>query len=189
MSRTTKMMFLTLIAGTLLVAIVLTFIALGVFHPIPWLLVASLLIIPFLLSRSEKQHFVEWKDEYSVGVDSLDDDHRKLLNLINNLQTAVRYRTGKTFEKESLDEVIAYTKYHFEREEKMMLETGYPDIEAHKEVHRAMIAKIDEFLIDYEKRGYEALEEVALYLKDWLINHINGTDQEYSALFKEKGLK
>ena len=189
MSRTTKMMFLALIAGTLLVAIVLTFIALGVFHPVPWLLVASLLIIPFLLSRSEKQHFVEWKDEYSVGVESLDDDHRKLLNLINNLQTAVRYRTGKAFEKESLDEVIAYTKYHFEREEKMMLETGYPDIEAHKEIHREMITKIDEFLIDYEKRGYEALEEVALYLKDWLVNHINGTDQVYSALFKEKGLK
>ncbi len=189
MSRTNKMIFLVLIAGTLLVAVVLTFIALGVFHPVPWLLVASLLIIPFLMSRSEKQHYVEWKDEYSVGVKSIDDDHKKLLNLINNFQTAVRYRTGKAFEKESLDEVIAYTKYHFDREEKMMQEAGYPDIEAHKEIHRAMIAKIDDFLIDYDKRGYEALEEVSLYLKDWLVNHINGTDQEYSALFIEKGIK
>jgi len=183
------MIFLTLITGTLLVAIVLTFIALGAFHPVPWLLVASLLIIPFLMSRSEKRHFVEWKDEYSVGVKSIDDDHRKLLNLINSFQTAVRYRTGESFEKESLDEVIAYTKYHFDREEKMMQEAGYPDIEAHKKIHRAMIAKIEDFLIDYEKRGYEALEDVSLYLNDWLINHINGTDQEYSALFIKKGMK
>ncbi len=147
MSRTNKMIFLVLIAGTLSVAVVLTFIALGVFHPVPWLLVASLLIIPFLMSRSEKQHYVEWKDEYSVGVKSIDDDHKKLLNLINNFQTAVRYRTGKAFEKESLDEVIAYTKYHFDREEKMMQEAGYPDIEAHKEIHRAMIAKTDDFFL------------------------------------------
>lgn len=188
MSRTTKMILLALISGTLLVAIILTFIALGVFHPVPWILVGSLLIIPFLVSLGEKQHYVEWKDEYSVGIKSIDDDHRKLLNLINNFQTAVHYRTDKSFEKESLDEVIAYTKYHFDREENMMREAGYPDIEAHKTIHRAMIAKIESFLVDYDKRGHEALEDVALYLKDWLVNHINGTDQEYSALFKEKGL-
>ena len=188
MGRNTKMLLLVLLAGTLLVAAILTFIALGVGNPVPWLLTASLIAIPVLMRRSENRLFVVWRDEYSVGVDSLDNDHKKLLTLINHLQTAVHYQTGEEFEKEALDEVVAYTKYHFEREEKMMQDAGYADLEAHKELHREMIAKVEEFVRDYEKRGHEALEDVALYLKNWLVNHINGTDQEYSSLLKQKGM-
>ncbi len=175
-----------LVAGMLLVAIILTFVALGMAHPAPWLLVGALVAIPFLLKKSEQKQFAVWKDEYSVGVKSLDDDHRKLLNLINHLQTAVHYQTGEIFEKEALDEVVAYTKYHFEREEKMLEEAGYPDLEAHKALHSKMIAEVDGFVKEYDKRGHEALEEVAQYLKDWLVGHINGTDQEYSSLLQQK---
>lgn len=188
MGRNTKMLLLVLLAGTLLVAAILTFIALGAGNPVPWLLTASLIAIPVLMRRSENRHFAVWKDEYSVGIDSLDNDHKKLLTLINHLQTAVHYQTGEEFETEALDEVVAYTKYHFEREEKMMQEAGYADLEAHKELHRQMIAKVEGFIQEYEKRGHEALEDVADYLKNWLINHINGTDQEYSPLLKQKGM-
>lgn len=188
MSRKIKMLFLTLVFGGLLVAVILTFIALGVANIVPWLLLAILIAIPVLLKTKEQQQFVVWKDEYSVGIESLDYDHKKLLTLINQLQTAVLYQTGELFEKELLDEVVAYTKYHFDREEKMMEETGYTDIEAHKKGHRVMIAKVDTFLSDYEKQGHEVLEGVALYLRDWLVQHINGTDQEYSRLFQEKGM-
>lgn len=177
-----------LIAGILLVAIILTFTALGLAHPAPWVLVAALIAIPFLLKRKEQRHFAVWKDSYSVGIKSLDDDHRKLLNLINHLQTAVHYQTGEIFEKEALDEVVAYTKYHFEREEKMLEEAGFKDLEAHKALHAKMIAEVDGFVTEYDKRGHEALEEVAQYLKDWLVGHINGTDQEYGSLLQEKGM-
>ncbi len=186
MNRTLKMILLVLFIGALLTAIILTFMSLGVFNIVPWLLVALLVAVPLLFKFSEKRHFAVWKDEYSVGVQSLDDDHRKLLNLINKLQTAVHYQTGDVFEKEALDEVIAYTKYHFEREEKLMEEAGYPDLDAHRKIHQRMIAKVDEFVKEYETKGHEVLEEVAAYLKDWLVDHINGTDQEYSALLQEK---
>ena len=185
MNRSFKMILLVLFVGTLLTAIILTFMSLGVLNIVPWLLVAMLIVVPLLFKRSEKKHFAVWKDEYSVGVKSLDDDHRKLLNLINRLQTAVHYQTGDVFEKEALDEVIAYTKYHFEREEKLMEEAGYPDLEAHKKTHQSMINKIDGFVKEYEQKGHEVLEDVANYLKDWLVGHINGTDQEYSPLLKE----
>jgi len=186
MSKSLKMIFLVLLVGALLVGVVLTFMSLGLLNPVPWLLIAALVAIPVFISRQEKKHFAKWKDEYSVGIESLDNDHRKLLNLINRLQTAVHYQTGDIFEKEALDEVIAYTKYHFEREEKMMEEAGYADLESHKETHRAMISKVNGFVKDYEKQGHEVLNDVANYLKDWLVGHINGTDQEYSALLVEK---
>lgn len=188
MSKSTQIFLLVLLVGSLSVAAILTFIALGVFNPIPWLLSAIVIAIPIWITKKDKEQFVVWKDEYSVGIESLDNDHKKLLGLINNLQTAVHYQTGEDFEKEALDEVVAYTKYHFDREEKMLLEAGYEDFEAHKKTHTNMIAKIDEFLLEYEKHGHVALENVAQYLKDWLIGHINGTDQEYSSLLKAKGI-
>lgn len=187
-SRSLKMVFLVLFAGALLVAVIITFISFGIIHPVPWLLVACLLAIPVLVNKCEKKHFAVWKDEYSVGIQSLDDDHRKLLHLINNLQTAVRYQTGEIFEKEALTEVVAYTKYHFEREEKMMKEIDYENFEAHKKTHETMIEKTNSFVQEYDKRGHEVIEEVALYLKNWLLGHINGTDQEYSTLMKQRGL-
>ncbi len=185
MNRSVKMVLWVLFIGGLLVSAILAFIALGPANPVPWLLSALLLMVPVLISRGEKRHFAVWKDEYSVGVDSLDDDHKKLLNLINNFQTAVHYQTGDSFEKEAFEELVDYTKYHFDREEKMMEQAGYADLDAHKKIHKAMIAKIDELMREYEKRGHEVLEDVAQFLKDWLVNHINGTDQEYSALLKE----
>lgn len=186
MNKSMKMILVTLLMGSLFISVILTFTALGFAHPVPWLLAASLLIIPILLKKSEKANFAVWKDEYSVGIDVLDDDHRKLLNLINKFQTAVQYKTGEDFEKEALTEVIAYTKYHFEREEKMMEEAGYDDLEAHKKLHQTMITKIDEFMLEYEKQGHTALEEVADYLQSWLVGHINGTDQEYSLVLQKK---
>ena len=185
MNKSTNMILLALFIGCLFVSIILTFVALGFAHPVPWLLVVSLVMIPILLKRKDKANFAVWKDEYSVGIDVLDDDHRKLLNLINKFQTAVQYQTGEVFEKEALTEVIDYTKYHFEREEKMMEEAGYDDIEAHKKIHQSMIAKIDEFMLNYDKQGHLALQEVAEYLQTWLVEHINGTDQDYSAVLKK----
>lgn len=187
-SKKTKTLLLALLVGILLVAAILTFIALGVAHPVPWLLTIALVVIPLYSNWKEKQLFAVWKDEYSVGIESLDNDHRKLLNLINNLQTAVHYHTGDEFEKKALHEVIDYTKYHFDREEKMLEKAGYEDLEAHKQQHKDMIKKIDGFVQEYEKHGYAALEEVALFLKQWLVEHINGTDQEYSSLLKSKNM-
>lgn len=188
MDKNTRLILISLFAGCLLVGITLTFTRMGIGHPLPWFLTSTLFAIPLLASWSEKRHFTVWKDEYSVGVESLDDDHRKLINLINYLQMAIHYQTGEEFEKQAMDEVVAYTKYHFAREEKMMEDAGYPDLEAHKKTHHEMITKVEEFMDDYENRGHDALEVVARFLKVWLVKHINGTDQEYSSLLKEKGM-
>lgn len=179
-------LLLVLLLGAIAVAAVMTFIALGVSDPVPWLLCLSLLVIPFVITRKDKSEYVEWKDEYSVGVETLDADHKKLLGLINSLQTAVHYQTGDEFEKEALDKVIDYTKYHFAREEQMLIDANYEDFEAHKKEHQQMISKVDTLVAEYNLQGHEVLEDLTLFLKNWLIAHINGTDQAYSPLLKDK---
>ena len=95
----------SLLILTLFVAAVLGLLA-GPGSPLTWLLIAALLVIPYVHRKLTARHYVEWKPEYSVGIDSIDKQHKKLLNLINQLQTAVDYSTGDQFEREALDELV-----------------------------------------------------------------------------------
>jgi hemerythrin-like metal-binding protein len=188
MKKNFSMLTMALMVGVLFVAFVLTLMAFSFAHPVPWIILAVMIAIPIYSNRREKSFYVTWKDEYSVGIEAIDDDHKQLLYLINQLQTAVHYQTSEVFEKEALDAVVEYTKGHLAREEALMQKHGYPDFDAHKLEHEALIAKVGEFLKAYEQRGHDALSEVADYLRDWLIHHINGTDMAYAPFFKEKGV-
>ncbi len=179
-----KPLLVSLSAGILIVSIILTLIALGPTSIVPWLLMAALLIIPLYYSLSDKKQFVTWKEQYSVGIPEIDDDHQKLLNLINQLQAAVIYKTGEQFEKEALDEVIAYTKYHFQKEEGMMRDANYTDLDAHIKQHEDMIVRVNLFLKEYEINRFETIKQLSEFLKNWLINHIDGSDQKYSKTVK-----
>lgn len=184
-----QMLIAALVVGIMLVAAIISFISFGIGHPLPWLLIAALIAVPFFINRGEAKHFAVWKDEYSVGIKSIDDDHRKLLSLINNLQTAIHYHTGDVFEKQALNELVDYTKYHFTREEDLLRQADYPDFDAHKAEHTRMINKVEDFLDAYNQRGHDALQDIADFLKNWLIEHINGTDKAYSHHLISKGTK
>jgi len=188
MNRHMSMFAVALLILTLVTAIILGLMA-GPTSPLTWALVALLVLIPFVHRRMSSRHFIQWKDEYNVGIDSIDQQHRKLVNLINQLQTAVDYSTGEEFEREALDELVDYTKTHFGYEEGMMEKYGYPDFEPHKAQHRKMIAKVEEVLAEYEQDHDRAMGNAVTFLKNWLINHINGTDKQYSSYLIEKGAK
>ena len=178
----------SLLILTLFVAAMLGLLA-GPGSPLTWLLIASLLVIPYVHRKLSARHYVEWKQEYSVGIDSIDEQHKRLLNLINQLQTAVDYSTGDQFEREALDELVDYTKTHFKYEEGLMRDNDYPDFEPHKAQHEKMFKKVEEVLAEYEQDHDTAMSNAAEYLKSWLINHINGTDKEYSSYLIGKGVK
>ena len=179
---------LSVLIMTLIIAVILGLLA-GPDSPITWLLIAALLIIPYLHRKLSAKDYVEWKDEYSVGIDSIDRQHKKLLNLINQLQTAVDYSTGEEFEREALDELVDYTKTHFTYEEGLMKDNDYPGFEPHKTQHEEMVAHVKETLSEYEKDHDTAMNNAAKFLRKWLINHINGTDKQYSSFLIEKGVK
>ena len=188
MIRNLNMFGVALLILTLITAVILGFMA-GPTSPLTWLLVAVLIAIPFLHRKLAARNYLAWKDEYSVGIDSIDQQHKRLVNLINQLHTAVTYSTGEQFEREALDELVDYTKTHFTYEEGLMEQNGYPDFEPHKAQHRKMIQKVDAVLAEYEKDQDTAMNEALDYLSDWLINHINGTDKEYSSFLIAKGVK
>ncbi len=183
------MIITALVVGMLLVGSLLTFIALGFSSPIPWLFLLVIGVIIAVTRIRENSRFVTWKDEYSVGIESIDNDHRKLLNLINQLQTAVYYQTGRQFEQEALKALVDYTKTHFDREEKLMSDHDYPGFENHQFEHHKMIVKVEQFVTTYQKEGHKVIKDIAEFLRHWLINHINKTDKAYSSYLRDKGVR
>jgi hemerythrin-like metal-binding protein len=186
MNKAMDMCALSLFILTLAVALLVAVLA-GPASPLTWSMVGVLVLIPFIRRKFKDRRRVDWKDEYSVGIESIDQQHKKLINLINMLQTSVDYSTGEAFEQECLAAVVDYTKIHFVYEEGLMSKYGYPDFEAHKAQHQKMIDKVEELLAEYEKDPESAMKNALDFLKQWLIKHINGTDKQYSEFLVSKG--
>jgi len=187
MNQHMRMFGIALLMLSLITAVILGLMA-GPTSPLTWVLVAILVAIPFIHRKLSAKSFITWKDEYSVGLDSIDQQHKKLINLINQLTTAVDYSTGEEFEREALAELVDYTKTHFTFEEGLMEDNGYPDFEAHKAQHRLMMAEVEAVLAEYEQDHDAAMRHACNYLQEWLINHINGTDKQYSSFLIGKGV-
>jgi hemerythrin len=188
MTNRSKSLLYAAIIGLIIVAIFLGFLS-SITNPISWILIAVLALIPLVYKNTIQSNQMQWHDDYSVGIESLDNDHKKLINLLNQFTTAYDYAMSEDFEREALNDLIAYTKYHFEREEALLVEHSYADVEAHKKQHKAMIAQVEIFVTLYDEKGHDALSEVSSFLKQWLINHINGTDKEYTQCLTEHGVK
>ncbi len=188
MNKKMCMFGVSLLILTLVIAVMLALVAAPT-HPLTWLLVVMLLAVPFVYNKLATRKYLVWKDDYCVGIDSIDQQHKRLVNLINHLQTAIDYSTGKEFERDALNELVDYTKTHFTYEEGLMRDNDYPDFEAHKAQHEKMFKKVGEVLAEYENDQDTAMSNAVVYLKDWLINHINGTDKQYSSYLIAKGVK
>jgi hemerythrin-like metal-binding protein len=139
---------------------------------------------------SEFLNFIHWKDSYSVGIKTIDEEHKTLLRLINDLQSAMCYYTGEELERQALAELIDYTKFHFAREEELMKKYEFPGYEDHKRQHDEMAAKTQKMVDRYEQEDALAvINEISIFLRDWLTNHINGIDKKYSAYLISKGVR
>lgn len=190
MSTVTKgitMFLLSMLIMGLLIMIVLGFM-LGFGHPLPWVLIAVLIFIPVVHDKIVSRRFIKWKKSFSVGIDLIDEDHKKLLGMINQLQTAAHYQTDDALIESTLNELIEYTKYHFSREEQLMEKNNYPDYEEHKKQHEQMVNQVTQFINEYRVDKTRTIDNVVMYLKTWLVNHINGSDQKYTPYMKDTTL-
>ncbi len=131
---------------------------------------------------------IEWNDSLSVKVKEIDAQHQKLVDLINELHDAMIHRTAKEIVTETVNGLVTYTVSHFQTEELYFDKFGYPDAESHKKEHAEFVEKVSEFQKKLESGELFISVDVLNFLSDWLKNHINGSDKQYSELFNSKGL-
>jgi hemerythrin len=130
-----------------------------------------------------------WTPKLSVGVAVLDEDHKKLVGMVNELYDAMQAGHGKESLGPILDRLVDYTKVHFAREEKLFGQTGYPEAVPHKQQHDALTRQVLDVQRKYAAGAAATVSlEVMHFLRDWLIKHIQGTDQKYRSHLNAKGI-
>jgi hemerythrin len=130
-----------------------------------------------------------WTEKLSVGVGVLDEDHKRLVAMVNELYDSMQAGHGKETLGRILNDLVEYTKGHFAREEKFFAQTAYPASVAHKQEHDTLTHQVLEVQQKYMSGASAALSiDVLRFLKNWLINHIQGSDQKYRPHLNAKGI-
>ena len=132
---------------------------------------------------------IKWKPEYSVKVKEIDEQHQKLVILIDKLYVAINENKGNKILGNILDDLIDFGVYHFATEEKYFDMFKYKFANEHKKIHRGFEVKLGDFKKKFKNNELEISFELIDFLEDWLLDHLITTDQKYVQCFIDNGLK
>lgn len=131
---------------------------------------------------------MRWTDSLSVGISSIDNQHKRLIDLINTLFSEMNSGNSKHAVSSALTKLIEYTGSHFAYEEELFIKHGYPDKNTHMRIHKNLVSQVLDFQKQFDSGEADVSLELMEFLKDWLIKHIKGTDAKYSSFLLSKGV-
>jgi hemerythrin len=137
---------------------------------------------------TEITELIHWISAYSVGINNFDGQHRGIVSLINEFHAAMVGGRSKEILEYVLDRLISYAHEHFSAEEHVLAAHAYPGLEVQKYEHRKFLDSIRRFQQDFQTGRASPSVDVMFFLRDWLKNHIQGTDQRYVPFLKAKGI-
>lgn len=123
--------------------------------------------------------YVEWDNEYQVGMAVFDEQHKKLFAVINQLHEGIRSGESRDFLEDIFNGLLDYTMSHFRDEETLMEEKNYPFLDEHKKEHEELLQKVIAWYEDYHAGKGIISSEVMNILVTWLKNHILTSDKKY----------
>lgn len=132
--------------------------------------------------------FFVWNESYSVKIARMDEQHKKLFSLFDELANAMLSGTVRDTYGQILRGLIEYAKTHFTQEEQLMTQHGYPGYPGHKKLHDEFVKQVNDLQKDFDE-GKTLPVKTSQFLRDWLTNHILKVDQQYSAFLNAKGVR
>lgn len=129
--------------------------------------------------------FIQWKNIYNVGVDIVDEQHKRLVAIINELQEAQQNGMAAAIMEEIYNRLVDYTVYHFSTEEQLFKDNNYPGADVHNNEHEEFVNKVHYLKYQSNEGNLLITLKTLDFLKDWLINHVLGDDQEFGAFMKD----
>lgn len=132
--------------------------------------------------------FFEWRDEYNLNIKKIDEQHKKLIKLIDDLATKMKEKKSIDVLNKVVAELDEYTKTHFSFEEKLMEEYEYPEYKLHKNEHDYYTQKVFSYKERLYKNSFALSTEILITLKEWWEKHILVTDKKYAPFLIEKGV-
>lgn len=132
---------------------------------------------------------LEWNGSLSVGVQSIDDQHRQLFELLDELQRANTEDREASLRLEIVDDLIDHTKIHLAFEETLLARHGYPDLVPHRAAHARLAAQVEVHAAVAQSGAGPLGGELYFFLRTWLNGHICGTDRLYSRFLNDQGVR
>lgn len=133
--------------------------------------------------------FMEWSEALSLDIESIDTQHKKLVDLINKLDAAIVAGYDNEILSKVLGGLLDYTREHFAYEEHLLERCDYPSYPSHKAEHDSLTEKVDFLCHIFEQGKSVNTDQIMQFLKIWLQEHILDIDKRYVPFVKEKGLQ
>ncbi|BDQ33476.1 bacteriohemerythrin [Pseudodesulfovibrio portus] len=140
-------------------------------------------------SLNVSDDLVSWSDKLALGIGSIDAQHKQLVKLINGLNQAMRNKESASVMRDIVTGLKEYVVTHFAFEEKLFDQHGYPGTAEHKSAHSQFVEKVGDFELALTEGRATVSIEVMQFLRDWLVQHIMGTDREYVPFMSEHGVR
>jgi methyl-accepting chemotaxis protein len=131
--------------------------------------------------------FVEWSDRYATNVSSMDAQHRRFFEIINQLHASMREGRSRQNIASLVSELVRYTEYHFSAEERLMEAHRYPGLNEQKAAHARFVAQVQELDRRVQSGEVTVAADALNMVRDWLVNHIMKMDQKYGPHLSERG--
>ncbi|MGD0829976.1 MAG: bacteriohemerythrin [Terracidiphilus sp.] len=131
---------------------------------------------------------LNWGQNYSVGVDKIDSQHKVLFEIINELHGAMLKGQAQPLTGPLLKKLADYTRNHFSAEEAMMAAARYPGLADHQKKHVALVKQVEDYIVRFDRGELTLNLHLLNFLRDWLTNHIQKVDKEYSPWMREHGV-
>ena len=130
---------------------------------------------------------IAWKEIYQTGIVALDKEHQGLVEQINRLSEAIREKRGDDVLGDILLILAEYTESHFEHEERLMQEYGFPGLAEHQQKHQELRDTVQAMKARSEGATEGLAQELYKFLRGWLLEHIVEVDKKYGAYLESRG--
>lgn len=117
-----------------------------------------------------------YSEDYRLGHQTLDSQHQLLFGLIGDLERQIEANHGRDALTDVLQRLFAYVIVHFTTEDRLMMESGYPDAEAHRTEHRSLMANLQRLEQDHQAGVPSAPNDVLRFMTSWARDHIRESD-------------
>lgn len=128
--------------------------------------------------REKNMVYLAWSNDLAVGNTFIDNDHQKLIDMVNRLHALMHEGRGKDVLDKVLGNLITYTQEHFHREEELMRKMQFTGLALHKLEHEKLLQQVLDLQKKFESGAATLSLQVLHFLRDWLINHIGKSDRE-----------
>jgi hemerythrin-like metal-binding protein len=132
---------------------------------------------------------ISWKNDFSVNIAEIDKQHMCLFELINKLHDSMKTGQGNSVIGPILSDLINYTVFHFDTEEKYFKKFQYSEYLRHKIEHDGLRTKAKQLNAEFAAGKVTITVEVLNFLRDWISNHILKSDKKYGEFLRAKGLQ